>query len=100
MVRKSRKGIVALTVSFNEPLDPHSAANSGLYRVSTGVKKHRKTVYSKAVPIQNIIYNDSNRSVTLNLARPSKGSMELTVGAGIVGADGVSSRSAFTTIVK
>jgi hypothetical protein len=99
-VRKSKKRVAALTVTFNEPLKPDSATSSGLYHVSAGVKKHRKMVYSKAVPIVNVVYNDSAHSVTINLARPSKGSFQLMVGAGIVGADGVSSGSTFTTIVK
>jgi hypothetical protein len=57
-------------------------------------------IYSKAVRIADVVYNDSARSVMVSLARPSKGSVQLTVGAGVVGADGVSSRSAYTTIVK
>jgi hypothetical protein len=64
------------------------------------VRKHRKMIYSKAVPIANVIYNASARSVTVNLARPSKGSVQLTVGAGIANVDGIASRSAFTAIVK
>jgi hypothetical protein len=93
---------VALTITFNEPLDPASARNSGLYHIATGVKKHRKMVYSRAVPIGSVIYNDSARSVTVNMAKPSqgKGSVQLTVAAGMLGANGAVSPSAFTTIVR
>jgi hypothetical protein len=100
LVRKSKKRLAAITVSFNERLNPQSAINLGLYHVATGVKKHRKMVYSRAVPIANVTYNDSTRSVTLSLAKPSTARMQLTVGAGIVGANGASSQSAFTTFVK
>jgi hypothetical protein len=100
VVSKSRGRLVTLTVHFNEPLDPDSASNFGLYHVYSAVKRHRKTVYSKPVSIRNVIYNASTISVMVNLARATSGSVELTIAAGIVGANGGPGSSAFTTIVK
>jgi hypothetical protein len=99
VVHKLKKGLLSLTVSFNEPLNSTGATNLGLYRVLGGVKKHRKTVYSKALAIRSATYDDSARTVTVNLAKRFKGSMQFTVGAGIPGANGASSTRAFTTVV-
>jgi hypothetical protein len=86
-------------MTFNEPLNPASAANLVHYRVLGGVKKHRKTVYSKGLAIRSATYSDSVRSVTISL-KSFRGSMQLLVGPGIVGANGASSTSTFTTVVK
>ncbi len=51
-VANSRKGITAVSVGFSQPLEPGSAENPGLYQVLAGVKKKKKTVYTKALKIR------------------------------------------------
>jgi hypothetical protein len=64
------------------------------------VKKHRKTVYIRPMPIKSVTYDSSAPSVTLNLARPLTGGAQVTVQTGIVAADGQASDDAFSMIVR
>jgi hypothetical protein len=97
---KSRKGVTAVSVAFNQPLDPASADNPGLYRVLRGVKKRKKTVYTKALKIRSISYVSSSDSVTIDLAKPLKGAVEMTVDGAIEALDGAISNLDFTTIIR
>ena len=69
----SRKGITAVSVGFSQPLDPASADNLGLYHVLEGVKKKKKTVYTKPLKIRSVSYVSSANAVTIDLAKPYKG---------------------------
>jgi len=64
------------------------------------VKKHHKTVYTKAVKFKSVSYNSSAESVTINLTKPFKGAVEVVVEAGIVAVDGKSSKNPFSAVVK
>ena len=91
------------TVDFNEPLDATSASNVGLYRVFEGVKKvvkkHKETVYTKALKIKTVVYNPGTDSVTLTLTKPYKGNVEVTIAAGLEAADGAATTTAIVSIV-
>jgi hypothetical protein len=65
-----------------------------------GVKTRGKTVFSKSVPIRGFRYDDTAHTVTINLARPFKGMVRLTIHPGIVAANGASSTGGFTALVK
>jgi hypothetical protein len=95
----SKKGLIAITISFNEALDGGSVGNSGLYRVLGAVKKHKKIVFSKTVRIQGIHF-DGNTDVTIHLVKPYKGAVQVTVLAGIPASNGSSSRASFSAVVK
>ena len=99
-VTRTRKGLTAITVAFDEALNSGSAGNLELYSVFLSVEKHRKAVYSKPLRIKDVSYNGSARTVTINLAKPYKGVVEVTVHSGIVAADGQSSDEDFSAIVK
>ena len=92
--------MTAITVAFDEALNSGSAGNLELYSVFLSVEKHRKAVYSKPLRIKDVSYNGSARTVTINLAKPYKGVVEVTVHSGIVAADGQSSDEDFSAIVK
>jgi hypothetical protein len=96
---RSRKGLTAITVAFDEALDPSSTGNKGLYGVFGPVKKRTMTVYSKPIAINAVNYDSNAHTVTINLARPFKGKAQVTVRAGIVGANGMSSGSTFSAFV-
>ena len=74
--------------------------NPNLYRVFAGVKKRGKTVYSKALKIRNVSYNNTMHSVTINLAKSFKGAVQVTVEAGLTAASGVSTSSGFVKVVQ
>jgi hypothetical protein len=90
-VSQTKKG-TSYTVSFAAPLNPQSAANPALYRVFQGVtkvvKKHKQTVYTKPLKIKSVVYDAGRHSVTINLAKPFKGAVQLTIAPGLEGADG------------
>lgn len=96
----SRKGITAVSVGFSQPLESGSAENSSLYQVLAGVKKKKKTVYTKSLKIRGVIYSGSTNSVSISLAKPYKGAVELAVNGAIEALDGAISNVDFTTIIR
>jgi hypothetical protein len=99
-VTHSRKGITQLVLGFNEDLIPGSATNSSFYSLAAGVTKRRKLVFTKPAKISSVSYDSNAHTVTLKLAKPVKGQTQVTVHAGIVAANGASSRDEFRTVVK
>jgi hypothetical protein len=95
----SKKGLIAITIGFNEALNRGSVGNLGLYRVLGAVKKRKKTVYTKTVRIQGVSF-DGNTRVTINLAKPYKGAVQVTVLAGVVASNGTLSSGSFSAVVK
>jgi hypothetical protein len=90
--------LTSITIGFNEALDPASVENPNLYSAFGGVKHRRKTVYTKPVRIRGISYNGSSR-LTINLAKPHKGSLEVVVHAGILAANGTALGHSFSAVV-
>lgn len=91
------------TVTFGETLNPGSANNLGLYHVLEGVKKvvkkHKQTVYTKALKIKSVAYTAGADSVTITLAKPYKGTVEFAIGPGLEAADGASTSTTIVSIV-
>jgi hypothetical protein len=98
-VVKSKKGVTGFTVGFTQPLNPGSATNLGLYRILEGVKKKRKTVYTKPLKIRSVRYDSAENSATINLAKPHKGAVEVTVDGAIEALDGTASTIDFSNII-
>jgi len=94
------KGLTTITVSFNEALNTGSADNPSLYIVDGGVTKHGKTVYTNKLAIRSLSYNAKAHTVTIALAKPFKGAVQVTVLPGIRAANGASSSGSFSAIVK
>jgi len=90
----------SIALGFNEALNPGSASNAGLYSVLGAVKKRGKTVYSKNLGIKSVSYNANAGSVTINLAKPYKGAVQVTVHGGLVAANGSPSSGNVSLIVK
>jgi virginiamycin B lyase len=99
-VAHSRKAITSITLTFNEALDPGSAESGALFSLASEVKRGHKIVFSKRVKIGRVSYDGTAYTVQLKLARPQKKTLMVTVGAGIVAADGILSLSDFTAVVK
>jgi hypothetical protein len=99
-VGHSRKGLTSIAVAIDEALNPDSAGNPGLYLVLGAAKKHKETVHSKAVGIRSVSYDSKAHSVTINLAKPFKGAVQVTVHSGVVARNGASSSGEFTRVVQ
>ncbi len=97
-VSRTKKGLTAITIGFDEALDSGSVGNPALYNVLGAVKKHRKTVYTKGLGIKGISF-DGNTRVTINFAKPYKGAVKLTVAGSILAADGASSDTNYSAVV-
>ena len=95
----SKKGVTGVSVAFNQPLNSASASNLGLYQILEGVKKKRKTVYTKPLKIKNVNYVASSNSVTINLTKPFKGKIEVIVDGAIEALDGTMTDVDFSNII-
>jgi hypothetical protein len=95
----SRKGLTAIDVVFDEALDAISAQDGG-YTLIMGVKKRRHVTFSKSVRIRSIEYDANAHMVAINLAKPAKGPVQVTVRKGIAAANGAISIADFSTIVS
>jgi hypothetical protein len=99
-VAHSRAGTTEIVLSFNEALDPRPTGKLGFYHLAAGVKTRRTLVFSKGLKIARVLYDGSTHQVTLKLALPQKGPVQVTVRPGIVAADGISSFNAFTAVIS
>jgi hypothetical protein len=97
-VTHTKKGLTAITVSFSGSLDPKSAIDLMHFEALGAVTKRKKTVYSKGLWIKSAVLSGGTR-VTINLAKPFKGGVQLTVRAGIVGTNGATTLGAFVVVV-
>jgi hypothetical protein len=90
-VGQSKKGLAWVSLAFSDALNPGSATNPSQYVVYGAVKKRGKAVYSKPLPIRSVTYNAAMGRVTINLSKPYKGAVQVTVHAGLMAANGGSS---------
>jgi hypothetical protein len=93
-------GLSSVTVRFNEALNADSAENPSLYSVHEAVRKKGKTAYTKLVPIENVTYEDQEHTVTITLAQPVQGRVQVTVHGGVSSTDGGMSRVNFKAVAK
>jgi hypothetical protein len=99
----SRKGLSSVTVSYNEAVTA-SASNAAVYQVFEGVtkvvKKQKETVFTKALAIRAVSSNSGGNMVTINLAKPFKGTVQVTVEGTITAANNASNNISTSKIVK
>jgi hypothetical protein len=90
----SKKGLTSFTVRYNEPLSSSSASSSGLYQVFAAatkiVKKHKKPLFIKALAIRSVSPDSTGSTVTIKLARPFKGKVEVMVEGNVTAGNGAS----------
>jgi hypothetical protein len=99
-VKHSRREITAIILGVNEPLKPVSASKTGLYSLDSGIKKRHTLVFSKPARIGTVLYDSTADTVTLKLAKPVKGPIQVTVRAGVMATNGISTRGTFTAVVS
>jgi hypothetical protein len=95
---QTKKGLTSFNVAFNEAVNTGSASNVGHYHVFASVKKRGKATFSKALTIRDVVGGGS--TATINLAKPHKGLVQVTVDPGIVAANGTSTSSPFSMVLK
>jgi sugar lactone lactonase YvrE len=97
---RTKKGLSSITVAFDEALNSGSATSAGNYSLLAAVKKGRKTTFKKPVAIRNATYDAGAHRVTINLAKPFKGAIQVTVHGGIKASNGASSSGDLTQVVS
>jgi hypothetical protein len=95
----SGKGLISITIGFNEALTPGSAGNSAVYTVLGGVKRRKQMVYKQGVGIKGVVYDGNAHAVMINLAKPYKGKVRVTVHGMIDAASGAANRIDFSADV-
>jgi hypothetical protein len=98
-ITRSSHGVTALTITFNKALNPGSATNRGIYSLEGVVRNRGRLVVAKHIAIRGAQYDDSSHAVTLILAKPYKGKLEVRVEPGLVAATGATSSAEFVEIV-
>jgi hypothetical protein len=90
----SRKGLSALTVSYDEAVTG-SASSAALYHVFAGVKKvvkkRKETLFTKPLAIASVTPGSTPRAVTINLGKPYKGEVQVMVAGTVTAQNGGSS---------
>jgi hypothetical protein len=99
-VTHSKKGINQIIIGFSEDLIPSSVTNGSFFSLASGVKKRHKLVFSKRVKIGGVSYDGTAHQVTIRLAKPLKGKVQVTVHGGIMATNGLSSQGDFTAVVN
>ncbi len=99
-VQQTKKKVSAVTIAFNEAMAPDSVNNPALYRISGGVPRRRRVVFSKKVKIKTVLYAEATDTVSISLAKPYKGEVKVSLDGMIDATDGASSESAFTEVVR
>jgi hypothetical protein len=95
----SSGAITSVSINFEAPLDPRSARQGRFYGLAAGVASGPTIVFSRAVKIRSVSYDRAAHAVRLRLAVPQKGPVQVTVYAGLVAADGMTSSSDYTAVV-
>jgi hypothetical protein len=95
----STRGITQIIVGFSEDLIRGSATNRRFFGIASGVQRRHKLVFSKRVKIGGLSYDATAHQVTIRLARPVEGMVQVTVRRGIKATDGMPSQDVFTAVV-
>ena len=93
-------GVNSITVGFVEALNAGSAENPSLYDVFVAAQQKGKTVSAKLVPIGHVAYDDEAHTVTITLAHPLQGTVQVRIHGEVLSLDGSTSRVDFKTVVQ
>ncbi len=101
-VSHARTGIRSIQIQFSEPLSPRWAIHPHLYDVlamRTRSVHRQKYTRDARLPIRKIVVNGQADRVTIELARPYRGEVEIIVHPGIVAARGGVSRVSYAGLL-
>jgi hypothetical protein len=99
---RTHAGLTSITVGFGVALDPGSATDVARYLVRGAVPDRPAGggVFRARLGIKSVGYNAAAETVTITLARPHKGPVQVTVRAGLLAADGAATTSDFVVAVR
>jgi virginiamycin B lyase len=87
-VDHSRKGASAtsssISIKLDAALNPRLANHAGLYTVRGVVNMQGKLVFGRTLRIRSVVYQARSHTVTIHLARPYKGLVEVEMQARLV----------------
>ncbi len=88
-IRVKRKGLVAIVINFDQPMNPGRLQDLGIYHVVT--VNPGKRARPKVVCLTSASYDAASASVKLSLKRPvNTGKLRLTIDhSGVLGANGI-----------
>jgi hypothetical protein len=95
---RSHAGLTSITLSFGVALDPGSATDVERYLVRGAVPDRATGVFRVRLAIRSVRYDAAAQTVTVRLARPHKGPVQVTIGAGLLAPDGASSTSDYLVV--
>ncbi len=95
----TKKGLTSITIGFNEGLSSSSAVNRVLYSLHGAVKKRGKTMFTQGVGVGGVSYDSTHNTVTINLAKPYKGAVQVTINGSLMTIDGTSTVINFSMVV-
>jgi hypothetical protein len=98
-VQHSTKGLAAIIVTFDQSLSSGSATNPKFYLLLGGLKKRSRTLFTRSLALGRVSL-EGNAKVTLTLAKPFKGPVQVTVHGGIEASTGASSSGDVSQVVK
>jgi hypothetical protein len=93
-------GVNSITVGFDEALNAGSAEDPSLYHVFEAARQKGKTDSTKSVPIGHVSYDDEAHTVTITLAHPLQGTVQVTVHGKVLSLDGGTSPVDFKAVVQ
>ncbi len=100
----SKHRLTSFTVDYSEALNSSSASSSLLYHVFGAVtkivKKHKETLFTKALAIRGVTPGSSGNTVTIKLRKPYKGEVQVTVRGTITASNGASNSVNFPEIFE
>ena len=99
-VAHSGRAIRSIVLGFNEPLDPSTAASRSSYSLAVERQKRHTLVFAKRVKIGRVSYDSATNTVSLKLATPQKGPLQVTVPAGVIAAGEMFDLRDFTAVVE
>jgi hypothetical protein len=94
----SRRRLASIAIAFDEALDALSAEH-GDYALSLGVRSRKRVVFRRIVGIKSVNYDRNAHTVTINLARPATGPVQVIVPGSIAAANGATGGGDFTAVV-
>jgi hypothetical protein len=94
----SHKRLTSITIASDEAINAISLQN-GYYALLEGVSKRKRIVFSKIVGIRSVGYDGNAQTVTIRLAAPTKGPIEVIMPGGIVSANGAIDNAYFSAVV-
>lgn len=99
-VDRSPKGVTSIALAVDAPLDVGTIKSTHLYHLLGAVQENGQPVFRKKLEIRSVSASARNHTVTIALARPYQGMIEVTVQGRVKRPHGSSGVGPFSIIVS